>query len=121
MGTTIRRLRGVTALCVILLGACGGLRQGTDTVEVMVNNDLLPSTAVTVWMVPESGARRQLGTVAPMTTKTFAFSPTGATGQYRLVAEHVGGGSTQSGSVILTGLSGIHWNLTNPAVHVTRR
>jgi hypothetical protein len=122
MSTTMQRLRGATTLCVILLTACGGMRSGgADTLEVIVNNDLMPATAVTVWMVPETGARRQLGMVSPLKTGTFAFSPTGVTGQYRLVAEHLGGGATQSGTVDLNGLSGIHWDITSPVVHITRR
>lgn len=113
-------VRCLLVLCTLLLvPACSAMRGGGgETIAVTVNNDLLPSTAVTVWMVPETGARRQLGTMAPGAEQTFSFRPSGATGRYRLVAEHVGGGTTSSGLVVLTGLRSIHWDLSSPAIRM---
>ncbi|HEX2166665.1 MAG TPA: hypothetical protein VHG09_05445 [Longimicrobiales bacterium] len=126
MNRTARLARHAAAVCAILLAsACassGTTADGTETVDpdavaVTVNNDLIPPSSVTVWIVPESGSRRRLGTLSPNGQETFSFSPTGV-GEYRLLAEHLAGGSTVSNPFVLSDARTLTWRLSSSVVLV---
>lgn len=128
MNRTARLARHAVTVCAVLLAAgcasSGSTAEGTDAVDpnavaVTVNNDLVPPASITVWMVPETGSRRRLGTISPNGQDTFSFSPTSA-GEYRILAEHVGGGSTTSNPVVLNGVRTLTWSLSNSVVQVGR-
>lgn len=129
MNITARFAWQSAAVCVLLLTA-GCASSGSTAAEadaadpnavaITVVNDLVPPATITIYAVPETGSRRRLGTVTPNGRQTFTFSPVDVAGEYRLVAEHVGGGSTSSNPVVLSGVSTLNWSLSSPAVRIGR-
>jgi hypothetical protein len=62
---------------------------------VRITNDLIPPTVLTVWLVPEAGARRMLGTVTPQDTISFPIDAFAA-GRHRLLARTTAGAEITS-------------------------
>jgi hypothetical protein len=70
-------------LALFGLAACAGSGGGAtsspepsgDEVSIEVRNDMNPPTAVVVWVVPETGSRRRLGSVPPNGRKSFNYPP----------------------------------------------
>jgi hypothetical protein len=117
------------AAAVVALSACassgtgggaGDAAAGGDAVAVTVNNDLVPPSTLTVWMVPETGARRRLGSLTPNATQTFNFSPGVRAMEHRLVAESTGGSDVTSNPFVLDAVSGLRWNVSSPNVSIQR-
>jgi hypothetical protein len=109
-----------TALSACASSGTGGGAGGGDAVAVTVNNDLVPPSTITVWMVPETGARRRLGTLTPNGTQTFNFSPGVRAMEHRLVAETTGGSDVTSNPFVLDAVSGVRWNVSSPNVTTQR-
>ena len=121
--------RSILAVGIFALSACassgtaggeGGGAISGDAVAVTINNDIVPPASVTVWMVPENGGRRRLGTVNPNGQQTFNFSPGVRSMEHRLVAETTGGGDRESNPFTLVAVSGVRWNLSGPTVSIER-
>lgn len=91
-----------------------------DRISVQVNNDLVPGQTVVVWMVPETGSRRRLGSIPPNGRGRFNYLPGIRSMDYRLVAEIDGGGQETSIRFALVGISGVRWNLRDPNVRLVR-
>lgn len=91
----------------------GGLR-------ITVNNDLIPPAALTVYIEPESGGRRRLGTMNPAGRRTFRYSPGLASLEHRLVADVDGGRIYRSNPFSLSGISSVSWDVTSPVVRRSR-
>lgn len=110
-----KRLAG-HALIALLMTALAGCAStpaggGVNEVVVRVNNNLIPPTSLSVYMVPEVGARRLLGTVPPGSDRTLRFNPIGAGGTYRLVGETVGGTDIPSTPFSLAGAAVVNWDV----------
>lgn len=105
-------------------GVSGEMSEGAeatgDRVSVQVTNDIVPGRTVVVWIVPETGSRRRLGTVPPNGTGNFTYFPGARSTDHRLVAELEGGGSETSIGFTLLGVSGVRWDLSNPRVRLVR-
>jgi len=91
-----------------------------DQISVQVTNDILPGRTVVVWMVPETGSRRRLGSVSPNARGSFNYLPGARSMDYRLVAEVDGGGRETSLRFTLVGISGIRWDVSDPNVRLVR-
>ena len=91
-----------------------------DRISVQVNNDILPGRTVVVWLVPETGSRRRLGSIPPNGRGSFNYLPGIRSMDYRLVAEKDGGGRETSTQFALVGVSGVRWNLRDPNVTLVR-
>ena len=127
---TIRACRASILACMILtLSACAtsgtagggeGAAVAGDAVAVRVNNDVVPPTTITVWMVPETGARRRLGTVTPNGQETFSFAPGIRSMEHRLMAETTEGGDRTTNPFTLVAVSGVRWNVSSPNVGLDR-
>ena len=91
-----------------------------DQVRVVVDNDMIPPSNITVYMVPESGARRRLGTISGSQRSTFRYSPTMRTMNFRLVAEVVGENDRRSEEFNLVNVTGIEWALSRSTVRLVR-
>lgn len=111
--------RLLSLLAVLALSACAG-RAGAEAAEmtvpeghamIRVQNNTIPPTTLTVWAVPETGARTRLGVLRPSATETFHFEPIGAGTRYRLVAETTAGADLVSREFSLTGTAGVLWDV----------
>lgn len=91
-----------------------------DQISIQVTNDLMPGRTVVVWMIPETGSRRRLGSVPPNGLGSFNYLPGIRSMDYRLVAEKDGGGRETSTQFALVGVSGVRWNLSDPNVRLVR-
>lgn len=121
-----------TSLAVVIaltFGACasggGGATGEADDpagegVSVQVNNDYVPSSQVTVWMVPESGSRRRLGTIPPNGRQTFNYSPNILDMDHHLLAEVSGGQNSQTTPFTLVGVSAVRWDISSRNATVIR-
>lgn len=96
-------------------GAAGG-----DQVRIVIDNDMIPLSNITVYIVPESGGRRRLGTVAGGQRSTFRYSPTSRTLQFTLLAEVVGENDRSSETFNLVNVTGIEWALSRSNVRLVR-
>ena len=104
-----------TAALATALGACAGAAnpmQPPDRILVRVHNNTVPSSSVTVYLLPVQGNRALLGTVDPGATETFRDEPEPASTRFRLMARTTEGGVRRSRSFDMTGLDGAEWSLS---------
>jgi hypothetical protein len=96
--------------------ACGtGGRGGApgEAVLVQVNNNLIPPTVISVYLVREGGGggRRLLGTVTPGSETTLRYTGVTAGGNYRLVARATAGRDIPSTPFSLIRGGTVNWDL----------
>jgi hypothetical protein len=97
-----------------LLAACGtGARGGSagEPVLVRVNNNLVAPTVISVYLVPEVGGRRLLGTVTPGSQATLRYSGSTIGVNFRLVARTTGGTEIPSTPFSVRQGETVHWDL----------
>lgn len=111
----------VATFALVVAGCASSGAGGTDEaaggasgVTVEVNNDLVPPAQITVFIVPETGTRRRLGTVPQGGQRSFSFDPRVPSMQFRLLAEATGGSNSQSNPFPLAGASRVQWDVSNP-------
>ena len=111
----------LVALLMTALAGCASTPAGgaANEIAVRVNNNLIPPTSLSVYMVPDVGARRLLGTVPPSSNRTLRFNPVGVGGTYRLVGETVGGTDIASTPFSLTGAGIVNWDVQSRIATVT--
>lgn len=110
---------GVRTLLVLLASmlaaACGtGARGGApgEAVLVQVNNNLIPPTVISVYLVREGGGgRRLLGTVTPGSETTLRYTGATSGGNYRLVARVTAGRDIPSTPFSLIRGGTVNWDL----------
>lgn len=113
-----RSLRTLSVLMLLpVVGACATLRGGDDGparpgVRVRVENDLIPPTTLSIFAVPEIGARRRLGVVRPSRSTTLLFE-NATPDVYRFVAQTTAGQEIVSPNITLTPGDGAVWKLSN--------
>lgn len=123
----IQPVRGTIAavpllVLILLVGACapnGDVAADVDPeaeAMVQVNNDLIPSTVVTVWAIPDVGSRQMLGTVSPGDSETLRFDAGTATREYRLRARTTAGAEIVSTPFSLAAGEGVEWSLNSNMV-----
>jgi hypothetical protein len=114
MTRTIRRAASALALIALtVMGGCAsGGEGGGEPVLVEVQNDLVPPSALTIYLLPEVGARRLLGNVSPSETATLQFSES-TVGQVRLVARTTAGTEIVSNPVTFGSASTLEWDLSS--------
>jgi hypothetical protein len=91
-----------------------------NTISIRVTNDIVPPTSITVWMVPEQGSRRRLGTLEPNGQGTYTFSPGIRSMEHRLTAEKTGGGSASTNPFTLEGVTGVRWAASSTVATLDR-
>jgi len=125
----MRKLRIFPALALALslasacTGSSGSVTNGASDpgpsareVSIMVENNLQPSTAVTVHAIGTQGSRRLLGTVPPSTTRRLRFGASTVLERYRFVASVGIGREITSNPLPLSGGETVRWQLnTNSA------
>lgn len=105
-------LAGAALLAAGAAGCATGSGSGLPNIGVEVQNDLVPSSALTIYVVPETGSRRLLGSVSPSETKTLSFQEL-SVGQYRLMARTTGGREIVSNPIVLADARTIRWSLSS--------
>lgn len=111
----LRRLRLPMLLVLpLLIAACASTRENApgSEVSVQVENDLIPPTTLTIYAIPESGARQSLGVVRPSQSQTLTFRPS-FEGQYQFVAETTGGRQIVSNTISLGQGDAAVWNINS--------
>lgn len=110
----------VAALALALSACASGSGASTDdasAIDVVVDNNLVPSTQVTVWAIPETGTQIRLGNVAPGQQGTLRYTPRTNALSYRLRAQTTAGRDIFSNPINLVGANQVSWNLqTNIAI-----
>jgi len=92
----------------------------SDQVTFQVRNDIVPPATITVYIAPETGSRRRLGTIPPNGQDTFSFLPGIRSMEFRLVAEVSGGQNSQSNPFTLEGATRVTWGASTQVVNVIR-
>lgn len=123
MNTRLRTIVKALAL-MVPLAAAGGCattgEAGEGSTVVIVQNDMVPSYALSIYAVPEVGSRRLVGHVDPRETATLRFNPLGS-GQYRFVAETTAGSEIVSNPISFSPGATIRWDLNANIATVTSR
>lgn len=101
-------------------GGDGAAAPSGDQVRIVIDNDMIPPSNITVYMVPESGGRRRLGTVPGSQRVNFNYSPTARSLNFTLVAEVVGENDRRSETFNLVNVTGIEWALSRSNVRLVR-
>ena len=123
----------IVAFVMPALAACagggggGGAQEAGQTpapsgnaVSVRVTNDLVPPTPIPVWVIPETGSRRRLGTIEANGQGTFSFSPSVRGMEHRLMAQTAEGREVSSNPVTLEGVRGVRWSASSTVVSTER-
>jgi hypothetical protein len=120
------RILPALALALSLTSACGGTgaTPGSDPgpssqqVEIIVENNLVPSTAVTIHSVGTQGSRRLVGTVPPGTTRTLRFRTGTLVERYSFVASVGISQNLTSNPLSLSGGDTVRWQLNSNTISV---
>lgn len=120
----------VASFCLALTGCASGGSGGEaavvpdggeNRVSIAINNDIMPGTTVTVFIVPEVGSRRRLGSLGSITRRTFTYSVIDRSLDYRLVAEVDGARDRESLPFTLIGVTGVQWAVSTSNARLIRR
>ena len=106
-----------TALVLVSAGGCatGGSGRGLGSPTLVVDNDVTPPTAVTVYVVDEFDNRRLLGNVSPLEQRGLSVTPN-STGQYQLMARTTAGFEVVSRRFTLLAGETAEWRLSTNVV-----
>jgi hypothetical protein len=114
------------ALALALLPACATAGGGTTDeptadapARVVVNNNLVVPTSLTISIVPETGVRRLLGNVPPGGRATLPYNDPGIAGRFRLLARSTAGRDLLSDPFTFNGRGTITWDLQSNIIRVT--
>lgn len=85
----MRRISGLIPAALLVLASCATVQRSNDPgdqVTLRVQNNIAPSTSVTVFAVEETGNRRQIGFVRPAETTSVSFPAETGNHEYFFVA-----------------------------------
>ncbi len=109
---------------LILLSACASAGSGeggpAETLDIRVNNNLVPPTMLTISLVPSSGVERNLGEAFSSRSTDFRYSGLAPRGQYRLLARAANNRAMASDYIVLDGVQAIEWSLQTNRVTIVR-
>jgi hypothetical protein len=115
-----RRTRLVVAGAALFLAACASAPAGAArTVNIVIENNLIPGGTVTVYLVPQAGIERLLGTVTSSGRQNLTYRGLPPVGEHRLVARTTSGRSIISNTFVMDGVLGLEWSLASNFVRVT--
>lgn len=97
-----------------------GQSEMQGVVTVQVQNNLTPSTSVTVLVDDPTGEQRVLGSVSTGLTERFPLDTANLTAGYRLIAEATDGSTIRSEPVDILGSATVMWNLEENLLRVRR-
>ena len=100
--------------------ACASSPEARRTAVVIdVVNDLIPGSTLTVYLVPQAGIERMLGTVLPSGRQQLRYQGLPPVGEHRLMARTTGGGRILSNVIVMDGVNGLEWSVGTNLVRVT--
>lgn len=114
---------GYTA-ALLLLSACASAPAGsegpTETLDIRVNNNLVPPMLLSISLVPSSGVERNLGEAFSSRVTDFRYNGLAPRGQYRLLARAANNRAMASDYIVLDGVQAIEWSLQTNRVTILR-
>ncbi len=121
MRRSMRILAGAAVALTVTACASGGSHEEKPKgIPVAVQNNLVPSTILTVNMVSEGGQKDLLGSIIPTGRKTFRFDPTKLPGsQVHLVGQTSAGKEITSQPFAITGASRVEWDVSKDSLSVS--
>jgi hypothetical protein len=116
----------IFAAAVIVLSACASSQAdepaeagGTaETLDIRIQNNLIPPVNLNISLVPTSGVERNLGDAFPSRVSSFRYSGLAPRGQYRLVGRAADNRYMASDILVLDGVRAIEWNLQSNRVTI---
>lgn len=110
---------------LLLLGACATAQEGgnagpSETLDIRVNNNLVPPMLLTISLVPSSGVERNLGEAFSSRVTDFRYNGLAPRGQYRLLARAANNRAMASDYIVLDGVQAIEWSLQTNRVTILR-
>ena len=113
--------RMIATLAAVLAGACATAQPGAQSVvNIVVENNTIPSSPVTVYLVPTSGIERMLGTATSSRTTSLEYRGLPAVGTHYLVARPVSGRNIVSNTFLMDGVQALEWSLASNFVRITQ-
>jgi hypothetical protein len=111
------------ALLPLALGSCLFGRGSRDepTVTVRVRNNLVPTSALTISLIPTTGSRQVIGTVDASSTSELRFTSSSTGDPHRLLAEASNGTATASRLFTLATAETVEWNVGTNTLNVQAR
>ena len=115
----------VFTAALLLLGACATAQEGgnagpSETLDIRVNNNLVPPMLLTISLVPSSGVERNLGEAFSSRVTDFRYNGLAPRGQYRLLARAANNRAMASDYIVLDGVQAIEWSLQTNRVTILR-
>ena len=108
-----------TLMLISALSACAKAPPGAQsTVVIDIRNDLIPPAHVSVYLVPEAGIERLLGTVTSG-RQTLQYRGLAPVGNHRLAARMTSGRAILSNVRVMDGVTGLEWVLMSNFLRVT--
>ncbi len=109
---------------IVFLSACASAENTggapTETLDIRVNNNLVPPLVLTVSLVPSSGVERNLGEAFSSRVTDFRYNGLAPRGQYRLLARAANNRAMASDYIVLDGVQAIEWSLQTNRVTILR-
>jgi hypothetical protein len=117
----------LSAALVLVTACASGPREemaagqtSSETLDVRVNNNLVPPTILTIYLLPTSGPERNLGEAWSSRVSSFRYNGLAPRGQYRLLGRASNNRQMASEIVVLDGVRAIEWNLQSNRVIILR-
>jgi hypothetical protein len=103
----------------LLVASCASTHTGPQTsVDVHIDNNLIPPSMITVYFVPEAGIERMIGTVVPGTRKILQYKGLRPVGEYRLVARLTNNSNVVSNVIVMDNVAVLEWSLATNYLQV---
>ena len=116
-----------SAMLLLTTACASGLNQEapadgstSETLDIRVNNNLVPPTILAISLVPTSGVERNLGEAFSSRVSTFRYNGLAPRGQYRLVGRTSNNRTMASDILVLDGVRAIEWSLQTNRVTILR-
>ena len=98
---------------------CASTQSGPQSsVDVHIDNNLIPPSMITVYFVPEAGIERMIGTVVPGTKKILQYKGLRPVGEYRLVARLTNNSNVVSNVIVMDNVAVLEWSLATNYLQV---
>lgn len=116
--------KALLAMALLLVTACASTPPDPDapqeTLDIRVNNNLVPPVTFTIYLVPASGIERSLGQAFSSRSTDFRYNGMAPRGQYQLFARATDNRAMVSSPLVLDGVQAIEWNMQYNRVTITR-
>jgi hypothetical protein len=118
----------IFAAAIALASACASTQNDDaapgessgETLDIRVNNNLVPPVLLTISLNPVSGIERNLGQAFSSRVSNFRYNGLAPRGQYRLVGRATDDRVMYSDALVLDGVRAIEWNLQSNRVTILR-